>query len=107
MKAEDLLRVAEFNDPSQARFAIAALVEKGIDAKLHGEEHSALGLDLDGPDAIEIIVQRKDYDAAKAILDELSATEADPIPGWTCECGAEVDEGFAVCWQCQAEYKPG
>ena len=82
------------------------MAEKGIDAKLHGEEHSALGLDLDGPEAIEVIVKRKDYDAAKAILDELKSTEADPIPAWKCECGEEVDEGFAVCWSCQAEYKP-
>ena len=105
MNVEDLLRVAEFDDSTQARYAVAALTENGIEAKLHGEEASALGMDLDGPDAIEIIVKRKDYEAAKAILEELSSIDSDPIPAWTCECGEEVDEGFAVCWSCQAEYK--
>lgn len=107
MNPDDLLRLAEFSDATQAQFAIAALAEKGIDAKFHGEEHSALGLDLDGPEPYEVIVKRKDYDAATAILKDLKAEKSDPIPAWTCKkCGAEVDEGFGVCWSCQAEYDP-
>jgi hypothetical protein len=106
MNPDELVQLSEFSDATQARFAIAALADKGIEAKFHGDEHSALGIDLDGPEPIEVIVKRKDYEAAKAILKDLSDAESDPVPAWTCKCGAEVDEGFAVCWSCQAEYEP-
>lgn len=102
---EDLVRVAEFEDQSEARFAVAALQAAGIDAKLHGDEVSALGLSLEGPDLIEIIVTRGDYEKSKKILEELEEAEPDVIPAWTCKCGEEVDEGFGICWSCQTEYK--
>ena len=47
-----------------------------------------------------------DVKHAKRMVDEILAEDEDPIPAWTCECGESVDEGFFVCWSCQAEYKP-
>jgi hypothetical protein len=105
MGADDLVRVAMYNSQSEAQFVLAALRDNGVDAKMVGEEHSALGLDLDGPDPIEIVVTQAEYDKAKEIIDDLEAAVAEPVPAWTCKCGAEVDEGFDVCWSCGAEYK--
>ena len=82
----------------------AALQDNGIEAKLSGNEASALGFALDGPDAIEIIVKASDFDKAKSIIEELDASEPEDIPAWTCVCGEEVDAGFGICWSCGAEY---
>ena len=105
MGGDDLLRLAEYKTQSEAQFVLGALRDNGVDAKLSGEEHSALGIDLDGPDAIEIIVTRDEYDKAKAIIDDLETAVEEPVPAWTCKCGEDVDEGFDACWSCGAEYK--
>ena len=102
---DDLLRVALYESEAEAQLAQAALKEQGIDAKLTGNEASALGLSLEGADDIEVIVRRDEYDRAEAILKELATVEPDHIPAWTCkQCGEEVDEGFAICWNCGADY---
>ena len=66
---------------------------------------SALGVALDGPDLIELFVHPSNVEKAKELIMAVMEEEGDEIPGWTCQCGEEVDEGFGVCWSCGAEYK--
>ena len=68
MNPDDLLRVALYESEADAQLAQAALKEQGIDAKLTGNEASALGLSLEGADDIEVIKPQglRDYLKEKA-----------------------------------------
>ena len=100
----DLKQICECDSEHQARIIESELAEDGIKAYITGLEASALGEAIDGPDAIRIFVQAKQLDAAQALLAELNADDPEPVPAWTCQCGEEVDEGFYVCWSCQASF---
>jgi len=106
MEEIDLKKVCETEVKEQALLFKAVLEEQGIDVMVQGLEHSALGDAFDGADLVELFVQVSDAERAKQILDEILAEDGEPVPAWTCECGENVDEGFFVCWSCQAEYKP-
>jgi hypothetical protein len=90
-----------------ASFYKAALEGSGISVFISGMEGSVFGAALDGPDEIEIIVYQKDLEASQAIIAELDEEPENEIPTWDCSCGAEVDEGFGVCWSCGGEYDAG
>ena len=98
------LPLAVKKDGNALRYPYKLNEDQGIDAKLSGHEASALGLALDGPDEVEVIVQRSDFEKAKSIIEELETAVPDEIPAWNCKCGEEVDEGFGVCWSCGADY---
>jgi len=103
----DLVRLAVFDRESDAILAKAVLEENQIHATVSGIEPSALGISLDGEDAIELFVLADDLERAQAIIETLAdASEAEePVPAWTCQCGEDVDEGFFVCWSCGSEYQ--
>ena len=65
---------------------------------------SAFGAALDGPDEIELFVYEEDLEKSKALVINAFEDDGDQIPSWTCKCGEDVDEGFAVCWSCGADY---
>jgi hypothetical protein len=101
----DIISVGIYLSESQAYHAKAALEEAGITAQLADSDDGAFGFSMDASEQINLIVNRTDYEAAKKILSELEALEEGELaPAWTCNCGEDVDEGFAVCWSCGAEY---
>lgn len=103
----DIISVGIYLSESQAYHAKAALKEAGIAAHIADSDEGAFGFSLDASEQINLVVNRDDYESAKRILEELEEIEeGEPAPAWTCACGEEVDEGFAVCWSCNAEY-PG
>ena len=101
-----LEKVCETESKEQALLFKAVLEQEGMKVTLKGMESSALGDAIDGADVVELFVIVTDGERAKRMIDEILAEDGDPIPAWTCECGESVDEGFFVCWSCQAEYKP-
>lgn len=101
-----LEKLCETEFKEQATLLKAVLEQEGIKTMLKGMEASALGDALDGADVVDVLVPAVHLEKAKKILDEILAANEEIIPAWTCECGEEVDEGFFVCWSCQAEYKP-
>lgn len=105
--SNDIVSVGIYLSESEAYHAKAVLEEKGITAQLADSDEGTFGFSMDAADQINLIVNSADYEAAKKILDELEELEEGELaPAWVCECGEEVDEGFAVCWSCNAEY-PG
>ncbi len=103
----DIVSVGIFLSESQANHAKAALKESGITAQLADSDEGTFGFSIDASDQINLIVNREDYENAKKILAELEEMEeGEPAPAWTCSCGEQVDEGFAVCWSCEAQ-SPG
>ena len=104
----DIVSVGIYLSESEAYHAKAALEDAGITAQLADPDDGAFGFSMDASEQINLIVNRSDYEAAKKVLSELEAMEeGEPAPAWTCACGEDVDEGFAVCWSCGAEYSAG
>jgi len=101
----ELVRLLVLDSEAQANFLKGFLADHGVEAKISGLEHSALGTDLEGPDPIELFVTPSDFENAKSLVEELVDDGEDEVPAWTCKCGEQVDEGFFVCWSCGAEYQ--
>ncbi|MFK7768527.1 MAG: DUF2007 domain-containing protein [Mariniblastus sp.] len=106
MEESDLVRVAVLETEVEANFVKGFLEDHKIVVMVSGIETSALGAALDGDAEIEIFVGKSDVEKAESLLEELVNEESEPIPAWTCSCGEDVDEGFFVCWSCDAEFKP-
>jgi hypothetical protein len=104
MNELNLQRLCECQTEHEARIVESELAEIGIQAVITGTDVSALGEALDGPDAIQVFVKAEQLDAASELLEQLDADDEDPVPAWTCQCGEDVDEGFFVCWSCQATF---
>ena len=105
---DPLVRLGSFGSEIQALQAEALLKSEGINASIVEPEGGGFGLGLDAVDEFEMIVNQKDFDAAKKILAEMEAVEeGEPVPAWTCACGEDVDEGFGICWSCGGEYPGG
>ena len=49
---------------------------------------------------VDVLVRREDLEDAKLIMLEVPAASEVLYPAWQCVCGANVDEGFSVCWSC-------
>ena len=105
MEEKSMTRLAVLETDVEANFFKGILEDNDIHCLVSGVEASALGVALDGPDLIELFVYQSDLDQAKELIMAVMEEEGDEIPGWTCQCGEEVDEGFGVCWSCGAEYK--
>lgn len=105
MEELNLKKVFEPETEHEALSLKAALQEQGIKSFLHGLDTSALGNALDGDEVLELFVQADDFAKADAFLIELLDDDVDEVPAWTCKCGESVDAGFAVCWNCEAEYQ--
>ncbi|MEL7497058.1 MAG: DUF2007 domain-containing protein [Planctomycetota bacterium] len=102
----NLKKIAETESETEAIMFRSVLEEAGIKGILVGLEASALGASIDGNDFIELLVNAEQADEASAIIEELTQDSQQEIPEWTCQCGEQVDAGFAICWACQADYPP-
>lgn len=102
----NFVKLVVYDSESQAILAKAVLEENDIHVNVSGLEPNALGIALDGEDAIELFVLEADLERARGLVADLEIQEeGDPIPAWTCKCGEDVDEGFFVCWNCGTEYQ--
>lgn len=106
---DDLVLLAKFTNSIPAHSLRILLEASGIRASVTGEEANAnfgsaigmLGLNIVG---VEVHVRREDLEDAKLVMNEVPAASDVLIAEWKCGCGAEVDEGFAVCWSCGREF---
>lgn len=107
---DDLVCVGYFSHSTDAHSLRILLEAHGIQAIVTNEESTyTLGVSIIGPQGpvgIEVHVKRKDYQDAMLIKDEVPAASEQLIPAWTCSCGANVDEGFSLCWSCGADWVP-
>lgn len=99
----DLVMLARFGSPAEARIALALLQEAGIQATLEGEAAgnnlNYLGTALGG---VKLLVREEDADRAAEVLSD--GDEEPHPPGenpWKCPaCGAQVSDDADVCWSC-------
>ena len=103
----DLVRLLVCETEIEAQVAKGFLEEQKIKVMIRGLDAggSVFGGAVDDPE-IELFVSPSDYDKAHQLMEELMAQEPEDIPAWVCKCGEDVDEGFAVCWNCEADYQP-
>lgn len=95
----DLVRIAVFLYEHQAILFRTKLNEHGIPAWVTSEGVTAFGA---GMLDVEVSIHKANVEEAKKILAKMNLEE-EAIPAWTCKCGADVDEGFGVCWSCGAD----
>ncbi len=99
-----IIRAYEFED--EAHVDRSVLDGAGIESRVLGSETAGFG-SLSNDAAFQLIVAREDYERAVEVLEQAASEVSElEVPAWTCECGEEVDEGFAVCWSCGAAW-PG
>ena len=101
---DDLVRLRIFDNIPEAHALRLLLEANGIQASVSGEESHAvlgnLGLTSAGLTGVEVLVRRADLEEAMLVMNEVPAACDALVPAWTCVCGAQVDEGFMVCWSC-------
>lgn len=100
-----LTTVGNYGTPQEAAIARGILRDNGIPAFVQGSETATtlfyVGTALGG---VRLDVPESRAEEAERLLSE-KFDNADVIPAWTCpKCGAEVDAGFGICWQCSAAY---
>ena len=104
---DDLVLLSTFSSPLPAHSLRILLEACGVQAVVTGEETNAIfggpvmsELELAG---VQIFVRRNDLKDAKKIMLEVPAAAETLLPAWDCRCGAQVDEGFSICWSCGFE----
>ena len=100
---QDLIAIAEFDSEPEAKILQIALVDRGIKAIISGDM-SAFGGMTGGVTGVQVYVRRIEADEARQLMKEMPEESADVCPAWKCKCGQTVDEGFAICWSCGAEF---
>ena len=106
MNEQEFVVAAVFEFEDEAHIGKSVLDAAGIEARVLGSETAGFG-SLTNDAAFQLVVQRPQYEKAReALATAASDAESIDIPAWTCRCGEEVDEGFALCWSCGAEW-PG
>ena len=108
---DKLITLATFDNPYEAHLLCNELRSAGIDASVTNETSTAvMGATIVGPSRafwIEVVIKECDSKAALLIKEQFLSSdpgEEPDIPQWKCTCGETVDAGFAVCWNCEAEY---
>lgn len=107
---EELVCLETMADLFKAQALCQLLEDNGIVGHVAGDNvDTAFGGALPGPAGDEdyrVLIRASDLAAARRIVAELPGDSDESIPAWTCACGETVDEGFAVCWSCGADW-PG
>lgn len=101
-----MLKFYEARDSLEARQLIDALDAHGIEATVLGEYLSGGAGELPATNFPWVwLINNEDLRMAQGVLDGFLASRGTlPKAGpWVCSaCGAEVDAGFDICWQCGA-----
>lgn len=110
-KGDKLVVLATFDNSVDAHFLRNQLMEAGIRAEVANETTASMfSATLAGPSSafwIEVLVLHTDTEKALIIKENFQSdqkSQTTVIPEWKCECGETVDEGFAVCWNCDSDY---
>ena len=93
-REDDLVVVDEFQSSLTAHSLRILLEANGVAAIVDGD-HA-----IDGTERPRLYVKRSDLELAKTVIKEVPVAAEVLFPAWVCECGAEVDEGFQICWSC-------
>lgn len=110
MNTEDnnLVRLAAFEHEYEAVLLKNALVDNGIEAWVTGGDGVntfGAGLTAAGLVGVDVRIRQKDLASAQRLMIQIKKDlHALPTPSWNCNCGEEVDEGFAICWSCGADF---
>ena len=99
----------EASDSLEARQLIDALDAHGIEATVLGEYLGGAAGELPAMNYPWVwLINNDDLHSAQDVLDGFLASRGN-LPkarSWVCRtCGAEVDAGFDICWQCGAPRK--
>ena len=104
-----MLKFYEARDSLEARQLIDALDAHGIEATVLGEYLSGAAGELPAMNFPWVwLINNDDLQNAQRVLDGFRASRGNlpKVGPWVCEtCGAEVDAGFDICWQCGAAHK--
>ena len=104
---DDLVCLKSFDQAISAHSLRVLLEASGIEAVVSGEETNAmfitLGMGDNGSVGAQVLVKRAFLEDAQKVMFEVPAASEILIPAWNCDCGEDVDEGFAVYWSCGAE----
>lgn len=106
----NLVRLAAFEYEYEAMLLRTRLNENGIKAWVTGGDGVntfGAGLTAAGLVGVDVNVRQIDHELAKKVLSDFKSGDdvIAPITPWTCSCGEQVDEGFAVCWSCGNEFE--
>ena len=103
-----VVRFAAFEMEYEALLLRTALEENGIEAWVTGGDGVNMfgaGLTTSGLVGVDVRIRKKDLAAARELKARIKKElHALPTPSWTCKCGESVDEGFAICWSCGADF---
>lgn len=106
---KNLVRLATFEYEYEAMLLKNALNDNGVPAWVTGGDGVntfGAGLTAAGLVGVDIRIRQIDVENAQAIMQGLEdAADSHTVPAWTCSCGEDVDEGFAVCWSCGSDFK--
>ena len=101
-----MLKFYEAHDSLEARQLVDALAAHRIEATVLGEYLSGGAGELSALTFPWVwLINNEDLSVAQGVLDGFLASRGSlPKQGpWVCQhCGAQVDAGFEICWQCGA-----
>ncbi|MCB1786008.1 MAG: DUF2007 domain-containing protein [Chromatiaceae bacterium] len=104
-----MLKFYEARDSLEARQLVDALTAYHIEATVLGEYLSGAAGHLPAINYPWVwLINNEDLAVAQRVLDGFLASRGDlpKLGPWVCQtCGAEVDAGFDICWQCGAARK--
>ena len=96
---DDLVRLKSFDHAIPAHSLRLLLEASGIEAVVSGEETNTtfgpMGLGDGGAVGVLVLVKRTDLEDATKVMLQVPAASEILIPAWNCDCGEDVDEGFA------------
>jgi hypothetical protein len=99
-----MLKFYEAQDSLEARQLIDALAAHNVEATVLGEYLSGAAGELSALSFPWVwLINNEDLNLAQSVLDGFLVSRGSlPKAGpWVCtHCGAEVDAGFDICWQC-------
>ena len=104
---KNLVRLAAFEHEYEAILLKNNLNDNGVPAWVTGGDGVntfGAGLTAAGLVGVDVRIRKIDLEAARVILAEMEEDSSTNLPAWKCECGEDVDEGFAVCWSCGSEW---
>ncbi len=96
------------NDRIEANLLVQSLDNAGIHVDLAGGMSHMLFGELGTAEALstDLWVRREDYWRGRQVIEDYQRESGKNVPStlmWTCtSCGETNDNGFEVCWRCQA-----
>jgi hypothetical protein len=103
MKSDDVAEVYCARDSATAHRIVAMLAAHGIPARVVNEDLDGVvgGMNFLGFFLPRVWVPRSLAERATSLIEEMEQPGKADESAWSCpSCGADVDSGFDVCWNC-------